>query len=490
MILGLIGISTFAAPANAARSFTTGIVDADAYHGDSDVPYAHTANTGAKLIKNNLYWMYMVANGDSADRPGTEAKPFDPTDPASPYYNWTEYDRMVRNSDAKGLQVAFSIVGAPRWARISSCVGSAICSPKPSDYADFATAAARRYSGTFDPGDGSGVLPRVRVWQAWVEPNLYLFYKPIFRANGSAVAPYNFRKILNAFYDAVHAVNNSNFVVAGGLAPNAVPGKAIAPLDFTRQALCMTGNYRNPRPKRGCNFKVKADAWSVHPYTTGSPVHLPSKPDNMSVAALPRLNKLLNAARRARHLTSVNGRTQLWVTEFSWDSRPPDPGGVPSGELARWVSQAMYMMYKANVQTMIWFGLRDSPRSSGQKWSDTFESGLYLRGNTIEQDKPKLVMKAFRQPFYAETTRNGIRFWGRTADSRSARVDIFARRKGSGRFARVKSVKANGNGIFTGSVRKRGFTLRGSAYAKPRGGKASIRFGLWKTKDRYQPPFG
>ncbi len=491
LLTSMLGLATFTAQAEAARSFNTAIIDADAFEEGTDAAFQHAAASGAKYVKNNLYWSLVLPDSEAPDRPGSEAQPFDATDPASPYYvNWRPFDRLVRQADAHGLQVVFSVVATPRWARISSCKSVGMCSPKPADYADFATAAARRYSGTFDPGNGEGVLPRVRFWQAWVEPNLYLFYRPIFNGNGSPAAPTVYRGILNSFYDAVHAVNNSNFVISAGLAPNAVPGKAIAPLDFSRRVLCMGGNWKKPRPKRGCRTKVKADAWAVHPYTTGSPIHKPSKPDNMSIAALPRMNKLLKAAHRAGRLNGMNGKTQLWVTEFSWDSRPPDPGGVRMKLLTRWVSQAMYMMYKANVQTMTWFGLRDHPHQGNQRWSDTFESGLYLRGDTVANDKPKLVLKAFRQPFYAEKTRVGFRFWGRTADSKRARVDIFARRRGSGRFFRVKSVRANANGVFAGALRKRGFTRRGAVYAKPRGARASVAFGLWKTKDFYQPPFG
>lgn len=490
MVICLAGFTVLSARADAARSFNTGIIDGTAFEEGSDAAFDHAAASGAKYLKNNLYWHEIAANRDSAERPGTLLQPFDARDPASPYYSWGPFDRLVREAKARGMEPVLSIVRTPRWAR-GTCTNSPVCSPKPSDYADFATAAAKRYSGTFDPGDGEGVLPRVRFWQAWVEPNLYLFYAPIYKSNGTPSAPYTFRVILNAFYDAIHAVNNSNTVIAGGLAPNAVPGRAIAPLDFTRRALCMTGNYKNPRPKPGCNFRVKADAWSVHPYTTGAPTHFPTKPDNMSVAALPRLTKLLKAANRANRLTGRGGKTQLWVTEFSWDSKPPDPGGLPWNLQARWVAQAMYMMYKAEVATMVWFGLRDQARSPGQKWSETFESGLYLRGNTVAQDKPKKVLKVFRYPFYAQLAgKQGFSFWGRTPTSKTATIDLFGRRKGSGGYARVGTAKANANGIFTGLVRKRGFTARGAVYAKIRGGQASVPFGLWKTKDFYQPPFG
>lgn len=491
----LTGFATFAllSPrADEARAINTGLIDATAFEEGSDAAFDHARTSGARFIKNNLYWHEIVTQNNTAQRPGTPEKPFDATDPASPYYHWATFDRLVRKAKERGLEPVLSVVRTPRWAR-ASCVDEPICSPRPADYADFATAAARRYSGTFDPGDGQGVLPRVRYWQAWVEPNLYLFYSPMFRPNGAPVAPLLYRRILNAFYDAIHAVNNTNFVIAGGLAPNAVRGRAIAPLDFTRRALCMAGNFRNPRPRPGCTFRVKADAWAVHPYTTGAPTHLPRNPDNMSVAALPRMVKLIRAANRSNRLTGRGGRTQLWVTEFSWDSRPPDPGGLPANLQARWVAQAMYMMHRAGVPTMLWFGLRDQARSPGQKWSDSFESGLYFRGETVAQDRPKKVLRAFRFPFYAERAggrRGFFRYWGRTPNSKPAVIDLFARRQARGRFIRVGAVRANARGVFTGVMRRRGFTARGAVFAKVRGGQASIPFGLWRTRDRYQPPFG
>lgn len=492
LLLGIVGLAMLAPRADAARSFTTGVVDADSFEHGYDQAFSRTAASGAKFVKNNLYWAYVFQHPEAANKPGTELQPFDATDPASPYYtNWGPFDRLVRKADANELEVIFTVVNTPRWARVNACPSEVACTPKPADYADFAKAAASRYSGSFDPGDGDGVLPRVRFWQSWGEPNLYLFYKPIFKSNGAPSSPYTYRVLLNTFYDAVHSVHHDNFVIGGGLAPNAVPRKAIAPLAFTRMALCMTGNYRNPKPRGGCNYKVKADAWAVHPYTTGAPTHFPSKPDNMSVAALPRMVKLLRAANRSNRLISKSGKTQLWVTEFSWDSKPPDPGGLPSRLQTRWVAQAMYMMYRSGVQMMSWFGLRDQARNTGQKWSDTFESGLYLRGNTIASDKAKPVLRAFRFPFYAQLAgRNGISFWGRTPTNQAAKVDIYARPRVRGAFSRIGTVQANVNGIFTGLIRKRGYTAQGMVFAKQRNGQSSVAFGLWKTKDFYQPPFG
>ncbi|MCO5314728.1 MAG: hypothetical protein M9938_00970 [Solirubrobacterales bacterium] len=488
--LGLLA----AGSAQAARSFSTGIIDIDAFQVHGPLAFEHANATGAKYLKNNLYWDHVAPGPEESTRPGTAEERFVATDPGSPYYQWGTYDNIVREASANGMTPILTIVNAPRWARLK-CDESSICSPKPGEYANFATAAAKRYSGDFDPGDGNGVLPRVAFWQAWVEPNLYHFYSPIFSPSGGNAAPSNYRTILNAFYDAIHAVDRSNTVIAAGLAPNGVPDKAIAPMTFTREVLCMAGTVRNPKPKPGCNARTKADVWAVHPYTTGAPTHFPANSNNMSVAALPRMVRLIEAAGRAGHLTGKTARVPLWATEFSWDSNPPDPGGLKSATQMRWVAQAMYMMYRARVDTLIWFGMRDDKRIPGRPWGESMESGLYLRGKTIAQDRRKPVFRVFRYPFYAELARKGFRFWGRTpgANGRASgrkKIVLYARKRSGSRYLKVRTVWTNPNGIFTGSVRGRGYRRSGAVKAKIVGGEMSVPFGLQKTKDFFQPPFG
>ena len=49
---------------------------------------------------------------------------------------------------------------------------------------------------------------------------------------------------------------------------------------------------------------------------------------------------LLDAAARTRHVRS-RAPVRFWVTEFSWDTNPPDPRGVPVKLQARWLSEAL-----------------------------------------------------------------------------------------------------------------------------------------------------
>ncbi|MGW8193528.1 MAG: FecCD family ABC transporter permease, partial [Desulforhopalus sp.] len=58
---------------------------------------------------------------------------------------------------------------------------------------------------------------RVQYWQAWNEPNLFLFFLPQFR-NGKKVSPTLYRAMLNKFASRVRAAHPTNLVVGGGLA--------------------------------------------------------------------------------------------------------------------------------------------------------------------------------------------------------------------------------------------------------------------------------
>src|SRR5205085_10368277 len=80
-----------------------------------------------------------------------------------------------REVTAHGLTVVFPVASAdgPAWAdgaHRPRDVVPGTWRPSAEAFGAFAKAVARRYSGSFDPG--TGVLPRVRYYQAWGEPNL------------------------------------------------------------------------------------------------------------------------------------------------------------------------------------------------------------------------------------------------------------------------------------------------------------------------------
>src|SRR5439155_25415443 len=89
--------------------------------------------------------------------------------------------------------------------------------PDPAAYARFMAAAARRSSGTSpDPQRLGEVLPRVRSWQLWNEPNLPDYLAPQWRRTGkrfTEVSPGVYRQLLDAAYDAIKGVAPSDQIV-------------------------------------------------------------------------------------------------------------------------------------------------------------------------------------------------------------------------------------------------------------------------------------
>src|SRR4029077_13996288 len=282
---------------------------------EPDVALEHVKATGAQFAQTPVRWSEVA--------PENQPTAWQPEDPADPHYDWERIDRWVVAEVRNGLTPVLQIRSAPTW--VQRCPPNSIdtgapCNPDPAALASFATAAARRYSGR------SGGLPRVKYWQGLNEPNLSIFFMPQFEGDKPA-SPTLYRALINAFYAAVKAVDPSNLVLAAGLGPIGVPGSAISPMRFARLLLCMTGG-KHPRPTGGdCEGGVDFDIFGISPYTRGGPTHKGAVND-IEIGDLGKLTTLLAAADRAGRIHGAFPHTPLWITQFSWDSKPARPRGL------------------------------------------------------------------------------------------------------------------------------------------------------------------
>ncbi|HYP55936.1 MAG TPA: hypothetical protein VEQ41_06510 [Solirubrobacterales bacterium] len=463
-----------AAPAASAavRPLDTGV--SYVYDDEVAVAFQHVKAAGAGLVHTPIRW------GDVA--PGERPAAWQPDDPAEPRYDWESTDRWVREAVAAGLTPVLQIRGAPRWAQRCAHAFSndSPCDLNPADLSAFATAAARRYSGAF------GGLPRVQYWQGLNEPNLSLFFLPQFDSSGRAVSAELYRTLLNTFYGAIKGVDPTNVVIAAGLGPIAVPKFTIGPMRFTRELLCMKGKVRFRPAKGNCGGGVNFDIFAIHPYTTGGPTHEGGAND-VQLGSLWKLKALLRAADEAGRINSQFEQTPLWITEFSWDSQPPDPGGLPMKIETRWAAEAMHTAWRVGIDAFFWFTLRDQP-PEGAPSHISIESGLYFRGPTVAQDQPKEVLFAFRFPFVAHPHRKGLDVWGRTPNGKGGRVMIQILR--DGKWRKAKALRADSVGIFRGRIHTGyGRNRRGAARAVYKG-QDSVPFAMRSVGDFPHPPFG
>jgi len=115
-------------------------------------------------------------------------------------------------------------------------------------------------------------------------------------------------------------------------------------------------------------------------------------------------------------------RHRVWVTEVSYDSKPPDPDGVPVARHARFLQEALYLLWRQGVGTITWFRIVDSPPVPS--YGDSNQSGIYRLGGQV-----KPAARAFRFPFVvARRASGGLVAWGRSPVA--GLVTIERRRRG------------------------------------------------------------
>ena len=402
---------------------------------------------GATFARINVSWAQVA--------PVVRPAAFAPGNPAEPAYSWAPIDAQVKGAAEHGLTPYLTVHGAPGWAEKDEPhpthlgpypIGS--WKPDPVQLGLFAHALALRYGGTV------AALPRVRYFEVWNEPNLSQYLSPQVEG-GKLVAADVYRDLVNSFAEAVHEVHANNVVVAGSLSAfsflTPYGRLGIAPLQFMRRMLCMSAGST---PRATCNTTVHVDAFSIHPWTSGGPTHHASEKGDVSLGDLPKLRRLLAAAVKAGHIRP-NRMPELWITEFAWDTRPPDthPETAPMALQSRWVAEAVYQAWKNDVRVFTWFLLWDQL----YPW-DSLQSGLFFRnGEDFRFAQPKPTFYAFRFPFVAYRNGGRISLWGKTPHETSDRVAV--QQRSSSRWRWMGTFQPDKNGIFQGSVR----------YRKPRG---------------------
>jgi hypothetical protein len=233
------------------------------------------------------------------------------------------------------------------------------------DLRNFAVAAAKRYSGTYMGPDGK-ILPAVKEWLAWNEPNNPIFLAPQYRKTSTGwvmQSASDYAKICNAIYNGVHAALAVNERVAcGGTAPrgNNDPSSSrpsVSPLAFLR-AVKLAG--------------LKTfDAWAHHPYYAGpsdTPTTRPVTPKGAPATAV----TLGNLSDLIREVTRLYGNKRIWITEYGYQTNPPDPiFGVSWAKQAAYLTEAFAIARQnPRIDMMLWFLLKDEPNLAG------WQSGL------------------------------------------------------------------------------------------------------------------
>jgi hypothetical protein len=361
------------APSTSSASYRTlgsgmlvGFYDDAQVYGRTAWAFRQLRSLRAGIVRITIDWASVARR-----RPAT------PANPADRAYNWAAVDSVVSQAAANKVRVLATIYGTPRWAgRAKNRLPR-----RMKDLRLFAHAAARRYSGTYrvKPAENEPVrvLPAVRHWLAWNEPNNPIFLRPQwkrFRSGWRPQSAFDYAKICSAVWAGVHSTRlRGEKVACGATGPRGN--------DAPRSSRPSTSPLVFLTWLRRAGLK-RFDAYAHHPYYTHRLERPSTVPRSKKTVTLGNIRVLIGK------LDALYGRKRLWITEYGYQTRPPDRFfGVRYSTQARYVHEAFAIARKTRrVEMLVWFLIRDERRLSG------WQSGvLSVRG------KRKPSFRAFQK---------------------------------------------------------------------------------------------
>ena len=384
-----LSAGTIVSAAHAASTVKFGLTD-DAWleNGPGTLPVrvARLKQLGVKVVRITLNWNRIAAT-----------EPTVPTDPTDAAYDWSATDPVLDELHSEGVAVVLQLNGTPGWANGGLPPNYAPASARP--FGDFATAAATHY-------------PWVTRWLIWNEPNQARWLRP------TKPALYTTR-LLNPAYTAIHAAITGAQVAGGGTAPRGAT-RGVSPVAW------IAGMHA---------AHARLDAYAHNPYPlnpkrespfTGGCMHCTT----ITMATIQRLVTLVSRDWK---------RARIWLTEYGYQSNPPDRVlGVSPALQALYISEGAYVAYRTpRVDLLIHFLYRDEPSIS------RFQSGLVTLGG-----RPKPALAAFQLPL-AEVMRSGERvtLWGQLRAPATASPAQIQLKTGTG-WSTVATVQRGAGGFF------------------------------------------
>ncbi len=410
---------------------------------DPAASMAEMKRLGVDVVRTNVVFHKIYRNPKQRKKPaGFNAS--NPNDER--YYDFGLTDRLVRLARQNGIQVLMTISGppphfateAPGKCRAVPCTFR----PKPRDFGQFAAAVAKRYRG------------KVAYYSIWNEPNLNVWLTPQQKRPGGGRVQTEaaiYRKLWIAGYKSIarNDPGRRNRVLFG---ETAAIGE---PLSLFRAALCLDESGKPFRGslarKHGCGgrpAKLNIGGFAIHPYNFGgygTPRSKVKRKTALPIAYVPRIHKVIDiAARRGR----IRRRAPVFVTEFGFQTKPPDRFGRSLAEQAQFINESDRLFYADRRVAMVsQYELSDVPER------DQFNSGLRFTEGRGRKMKPSY--DAYRLPLVVtRRSARSVEVYGQVRPGRSNTVQL---QSSSGRpFAAIRTVRTNSRGFFRITVNSGG----------------------------------
>ena len=388
---------------------------------------------GVRWLRVVLYWQ------EVAPRPDTPALPrFDERDPDA--YDWTRYERVIREADARGMRILLTISGpVPRWA--TRYKDDHVTRPSATRYGRFTEAVARRFGDVVD------------AFSIWNEPNHPDFLRPQWTRRDGRRDATSARLYRQLFRKGAAGLQRggagSTPVLFGETAPRGT-GHVVHPITFLRRAMCLNARWH----RREACHRLSADGYAHHPYTTRrGPYFVPPNRNDVTIGVLGRLNRALARAGRAG---AVRKGLPIWLTEFGIQSVPDRIWGVSETAQAEYRAISERIAFRnPRVAFFSQYLMRDDlpvagAASASQRFGG-FESGLRHSSGDAKRS-----YEAFRLPLVAVRGRHRTTLWGLVRPAAgSTKVSIDFRTAGSSHWHFLKSDRTSARGAWTTTTARR-----------------------------------
>jgi hypothetical protein len=356
---------------------------------------------------------------------------------------------------------------APRWATKAPAAQPIRLRTDidPTLYAHFATAVARRYSGTFAPpappadqpppqpepspdgnlltklfGGGQSQapppppppvaapeppapLPAVDIFTIWNEPNHPGFAIPQWTRENGRLIPHQadiYRAMVRSAYPAIKSVAPGARVLIGATSPSGATqtgASGVTPLRFIRRFACVNNRWKPIHSGPCAGFTtIPGDGWSHHAYSLHTlPSQIPIDGDKLPVANTSRLLAALDRLVHTHRLAP--GNRDLYLTEYGYETSPPDPQATFGPERqAQLLSWAEFIATRS-PRVKMWPNFQLIDRPGGPAGPEMRLFGDWQTGLYYEDWSPKPAAAVYRTPTFAACVkRRGVTramVWGR-----------------------------------------------------------------------------
>lgn len=447
------GLGATAAPASASRAVVTTIADdgvLNGAHGDPAPIVAGWSAAGIRNVRMFAEWSHIAPAPNDATPPAGFAGASEGT------YAFGALDRKIDLVRRNGMTVTLVVTGpGPVWGSLEPGRRNGRWRPSPTRFGVFARAVARH------------TADRVQDYVVWNEPNVATWLQPqntCTRSGCRPASPHLYRKLAAVAYDAIRGEDPAATIAIGATSPkgDVRPSRTngtTAPLLFLRELACVDARYRRRTTGDCRGFTApRANVLAYHPHSNGfTPGYRSPRPDDARMGDLPRLTGVLDRLTRAGRIRAVGARRlPLWLTEYAYETNPPETvRGVSPTAQALWSQWGWWTAWQnPRVQMLAQYEWRDEG-GAGRDPSG-WQSGLhYFDG------RPKPIARAFPNPIFGYRTARAGTVWGQVRTATGPLRVRLQRRAGSA-WRTVATVTTDARGAFLARV--------------PRASRASYRY--------------